>query len=70
MTEELFALLSSEAAGRIPRHPGDRWLVVISARESSCLEAYRYIYSELRLSLHFKKTLMVFGDGRVEPLAE
>jgi hypothetical protein len=29
------------------------------------LEAYRYIYSQLRMATGFKKILMVFGDGRV-----
>jgi hypothetical protein len=32
------------------------------------LEAYRYIYSQLRMASGFKKALMVFGDGRVEML--
>jgi hypothetical protein len=36
---------------------------VISAGGSSCLEAYRYIYSQLRLATDFKKILMVFGDN-------
>jgi hypothetical protein len=29
------------------------------------LEAYRYIYSQLRKATDFQKILMVFGDGRV-----
>jgi hypothetical protein len=43
----------------------DRWLVVISAGRIAYLEAYRYIYSQLRMATDFKKVLMVFGDGRV-----
>ena len=43
----------------------DRWLVVISAGGISSLEAYRYIYSQLRMATDFKKVLMVFGDGSV-----
>jgi hypothetical protein len=42
-----------------------RALVVISARGSSCLGAYRYIYSQLRIATDFQKILMLFGDGRV-----
>ena len=65
MTRELLELISAEAGRRAPRRAGDRWLVVISAEEISCLEAYRYIYSQLRMATDFKKILMVFGDGRV-----
>jgi hypothetical protein len=65
MTRELLELISAEARRRAPRPAGDRWLVVISAGVISSLEAYRYIYSQLRMATDFKKILMVFGDGRV-----
>src|ERR1700730_781646 len=65
MTRELLELISAEAARRVPRFAGDRWLVIICARGSSCLEAYRDIYSQLRMTTHFTRILMVFGDGRV-----
>lgn len=65
MTRELLELIRFEAGKRAPRTTADRWLVVISARESSCLEAYRTIYSQLRVATGFKKILMAFGDGRV-----
>jgi hypothetical protein len=65
MTGELLERISGEADRRASRRAGDRWLVVRSARQSACLEAYRYIYSQLRTSTGFKKILMVFGDGRV-----
>jgi hypothetical protein len=65
MTRELLELMSAEAGRRATRFAGNRWLVVISARGISCLEAYRYIYSQLRMATGFKKILMVFGDGRV-----
>ena len=68
MTRELLELLSAEAGGRAPRLAGDRWLVVISGGASSCVEAYRHIYSQLRIATDFKKILMVFGDGRVGTL--
>jgi hypothetical protein len=65
MTRESLEVISAEAGDRAPRRAGDRWLVVISAVGSSCLEAYRYIYSQLRMPTGFKKILMVFGDGRI-----
>jgi hypothetical protein len=65
MTRELLELIGAEAVRRAPRLADDRWLVVISARGPSCLEAYRYTYSQLRMATDFKKILMVFGDGRV-----
>ncbi len=65
VTRELLELISAEAGRRAPRLAGDRWLVVISAGAISCLEAYRYIYSQLRMATDFMKILMVFGDGRV-----
>jgi len=65
MTREWLELISAEAGRRAPRPAGDQWLVVISAGGISRLEAYRYIYSQLRMATDFKKILMVFGDGRV-----
>src|SRR5271156_5604783 len=61
MTRELLELIGAEAGRREPRLAGDRWLVLISGGGISCLEAYRYIYSQLRLATGFKKALMVFG---------
>ena len=69
MTRELLELISAEAGTRAPKPAGDRWLVVISARGISWLEAYRYIYSQLRMATDFKKILMVSDDGRVGMLA-
>ena len=66
MTSELLDLISTQAG----RRAGDRWLVVVSTAGSSCLEAYRYIYSQLRVPTSFKKVLIVFGDGRVGRLTE
>jgi len=70
MTRELLELISAEAVRRMPRLAGDRWLVVISAGGISHLEAYRCIYSQLRMATDFKQILMVFSDGRVEMLTE
>ena len=70
LTRELLELITVEASRRAPRHAGDRWLVVISAEGISCLEAYRYIYSQLRMATDFKQILMVFSDGRVGMLTE
>ncbi len=65
MTRELLESISPEAGRGATRHGVDRWLVVISARGISCLEAYRYMYTQLRIATDFKKILIVFADGRV-----
>jgi hypothetical protein len=70
MTREWLDLIDAETVRRATRSSGDRWLVVICARGRSSLEAYRDICSQLRLATDHKKILMVFGDGRVEALAE
>lgn len=68
MTQEWLELISAEAGRRAPRPGGDRWLVVISGAGISFFEAYRYIYSQLRMAIGFKRILMVFSDGRVRML--
>ena len=65
MTGELLELASA-AVGK----QADRWLVAVSERGSSCLAAYRYIYSQLDALFLFKKAVMVFGDGRAETLTD
>jgi hypothetical protein len=65
MTRELLELFSAEAGRRASRLAEDRWLVAISTGGIAYLEAYRYIYSQLRVATGFKKVLMVFRDGRV-----
>lgn len=65
MTCELLELISAEAGRRDRGLAGNGWLVVKSTGGISGLEAYRYIYSQLRVPAGFKKILMVFGDGRV-----
>jgi hypothetical protein len=65
MPHELLESISSEAGRGATRLGGDRWLVVISAGGISSLEAYRYIYSQLRMATDFKKILIVFGDGQL-----
>jgi hypothetical protein len=68
MTGELLDVIGAEAARYASNAAGARWLVVISARGISCLETYRYIFSQLSLPTDFKKILMMFGDGRVKML--
>ena len=70
MTRELLELFGAEAGRQAQGLTGDRWLVVISAGEISCLEAYRCVWSQLRMATGYKKILMVFGDGRVGMLTE
>jgi hypothetical protein len=65
MTRDLLEFTGAEAGRRAPKLTDDRWLVVMSGEGISCLEAYRYICSQLRMATDFKKILMVFGDGRV-----
>jgi hypothetical protein len=65
LTRELLKLISDEAGRRAPRLADDRWLVGMSARGVSCLQAYRYICAQLRVPTDYKKVVMVFGDGRV-----
>lgn len=64
MTRDVLEILGAEA-GRAPKRAGDRWLVVMSAGDISCLELYRAIYSQVRMATAFKKILMMFVDGRV-----
>jgi hypothetical protein len=70
MTRELLERVSALEGTRVLKLAHDRWLIVISAEEASCLEAYGYIYAQLRIATHFKKILMVFADGRVGNLIE
>ena len=60
LTRELLELIRAGAGRRAPKPAGDRWLVVMSARTISCLEAYRYIYSQLRIATGFKDSLGVW----------
>src|SRR5947209_14413679 len=71
MTGELLELAGAESfsqATKPANNENDEWLVLITARGSSCLEAYRYIYSQLPMPTGYQKVLMVFGDGSVETL--
>jgi hypothetical protein len=65
VTPELLDIISAAAGRRVMRHAGDRWLVLMSVSDISWLEAYRYIYSQLRMATDFEKIVIVFGDGRV-----
>lgn len=68
MTSELLELISTDVGSRAMRLADDRWLILIGEKDISFLEVYRYICLLLRRTTDFKKTLMVFGDGRVEML--
>lgn len=74
MSRGFVEVLSAEVYNRAARlaleSTHERWLVVLSARGSCCLEAYRCIYSQLGMATEFQKTFMMFGDGRCEPLTE
>lgn len=64
MTRELLDLVRATAR----RGRTTRGLVVMTARRSTCLEAYRHIYSVLGSAASAKKILMVFADERAELL--
>jgi hypothetical protein len=70
MAREFLKLIGAETGRRGAKRAGDRWLVIMSAAGISCLEAYRYIYSQMPMATEFKKVLMVFGDGSVGMLTE
>jgi len=69
MTREWLELSSAGARKRGVPRAGHRWLVVVSPRKGSCLEAYRYIHAQLGTPIGFDRIVMVFGDGRVGVLA-
>jgi hypothetical protein len=69
MTRALRELLCVRSDSDVrKKFAGDRWLVVMNEGAPSHIDAYRYIYSQLRIPTDIKKILMVFGDGRVEAL--
>jgi hypothetical protein len=69
MTRSLLELFCARAHRDPPKKfAGDRWLVAMNEGGASRIEAYRYIYSQLRIPTKFKKILIVFGDGPVETL--
>ncbi len=70
MACELLDLASARADQRAARNADAHWLVLVSAKGTSCLEAYRSIVSQIQAATTFEKVLLVFGDGRVEVLAE
>jgi hypothetical protein len=70
MAREFLKLVGAETGRRGAKRAGDRCLVVTSAAGISCLEAYRHIYSQLRMATAFQRILMVFGDGCVGMLTE
>jgi hypothetical protein len=69
-TQQLLEQISAKAGAFAPQAAAERWLVVISAQESSWLEAYRSIYAQSRYAAGFGRILVVFGDGRIGILAE
>jgi hypothetical protein len=70
MAREWLGLASAEAARKVAPQDMASWLIVVTARGPSSLEAYRYIHSQLRLAIHYKRVLIVWGDGSVGALTE
>jgi hypothetical protein len=69
-TRDWMELLEARKGRPATRFAGERWLAVLSPERSSWSEAYRSIYSQLRLKTDFAQVLVVFSDGRVEALTE
>jgi hypothetical protein len=70
MTRRLLELNDAEAARPASSNQHDRWLVLTSAGEASSLQAYRYIWSQLRGVTGLERVLIVFDGGRVEAVSE
>jgi len=70
LTREWLEFIGNEAARPLPQVKSDRWLVAISSRSSSCLEAYRYCHAQTGASLHYAKILVAFSDGQLGTLTE
>lgn len=66
MTRELLEL--PHTVTHEPR--GNRWLVVAGARDRTCFDAYRYIYSQLQRDPGYEKALIVSVDGDIGILTE
>ncbi len=66
MTRDLLEFFSANAAAAKPH--GDRRLVLMSPAKSACLEAYRYIYSQLCMRHDDPEIFIAFTDGHVEAL--
>jgi hypothetical protein len=68
LTRDWIHLVGAEAGRWTIGLAGDRWLVVTSANGASCLQAHRYICSQLSMPTGINKILLVARDGRVEVL--
>ena len=64
MTREMLDLAKATAR----RGANTRGLVVMCARNSKCLDAYRHIWTQLATTAKARKVLIVFSDGRAELL--
>lgn len=70
LTQSLLQHIGAAADRRPPeKFTGDRWLVVAHEDGLSHIETYRRVYSQFAMSIDFKKILVVFASGRVEPLS-
>jgi hypothetical protein len=64
--------IAAKAKERMPEDfAGDRWLVLCGGNWIADIKTYRLAFSYLSPARHnFRKILMVFDGGRVEPLVE
>ncbi len=66
LIEQMGAAAVSRAASKLAC---DRWLIIASADESSHIEIYRHVYSQLFAETSFSKILIVFASGQIESLS-
>jgi hypothetical protein len=70
LTHSLLESIGMKAGKRTSRRlTGERWLVIASAHGAALTETYRQVYSQLSITSHFKKVLILLAGGQVESLA-
>jgi hypothetical protein len=69
ITHSLIERIGAKARKGAPTGSADdRWPVLAGDDQSSHIEPYRHVYSQLSNPTDFKKILMVLADGRIETL--
>jgi hypothetical protein len=68
VASELLAFFSSTESEPAKARASERPLVVMSARESSCVEAYRATFAQLDVPRAIGSVAIAVGDGRTEGL--
>lgn len=70
LTESLLRQIGKATSRPVPKEfTGDRWLVIVNENGLQDIETFRHVWSQLSTPTDYRKILMAFADGRVEPLA-